>query len=305
MKELWLAFEGGGSTTRILLSDTQCCILAKETGGSSHSFYIRPKEYARNTKVLLERVRRVADEVSGSVSVVGLAAPMNHKLVAELITETFGSVSFLQFGEGDIALACHGLRYGVSLVAGTGASCTYRSEDGRWVACGGFGPQFGDEGSGYWVGRQAVTAAMKAATETGPPTTLNAALLRHFEIEHIGGIYRFCDRSGHVPAPQIASAFPVVCQAAREGDAVARTILKAAGGALGRLVVAVVTKLPPQKHSVPLVLTGGVFHAGRFVMTPLKCVLRKSKLEFEIYPQAPEPSEGILRAIQRELNVKQ
>ncbi len=300
MKELWLAFEGGGSTTRILLSDTDCHVLARETGGSSHWFYIRPKEYRRKTRVLLERIRWAAEDRGGRVKIAALAAPMNGKIVQELIADVFGGVRFVHYGEGDIALAYYDLGYGVSLVAGTGASCRYCSEEGRWATCGGFGPQFGDEGSGYWVGREAVTAAMRAVTETGPATTLNERLQRHFKIEHIGGIYRFCDKSGHVPAPKIAAAFPVVCEAAQEGDKVARAILRAAGTTLGDLVVAVVEKLPPPKRPIPVVLTGGVFRAGRFVMTPLKRVLRKSGLEFNLYPEVPEPSEGILKSIQRE-----
>jgi len=298
MKKLWIAFEGGGSKTRILLSDTACNVCAKEVGGTSHPSYIHLHDYARKTRSLLKRIKREADRLDGRVTMAGLAGPMNVSLVRDLIREVFGPVKSLLMGEGDIALALYGLRYGISLVAGTGASCRYMDERGEWTGGGGLGPQFGDEGSGYWIGREAVSAAMRAENGLGPKTVLGERLREFFGIQHFVEIYSLCDRSGHVPTPRIAALCPVVCAAAEEGDAVARGILRAAGTALGRLVVTVARKRPAAKRPIPVVPTGGVFCAGRFIIGPLKRVLSASSIPFEVYPEVPEPSEGILKRIQ-------
>lgn len=43
---------------------------------------------------------------------------------------------------------------GVLVVAGTGSIAVSRAADGRFRRAGGLGPLFGDEGSGFWVGRR-------------------------------------------------------------------------------------------------------------------------------------------------------
>ena len=47
-------------------------------------------------------------------------------------------------------------RPGVILVASTGSVAFARDENGKTRRAGGLGPLFGDEGSGFWLGRQAV-----------------------------------------------------------------------------------------------------------------------------------------------------
>jgi len=94
MKELLLAFEGGGTKTRILLADADGAILQTETAGSASALYINPKEYARSIRGLLKRLRKKADGVGGAVVHAGLAAPMDQHLVESLIREGFGHVQF-------------------------------------------------------------------------------------------------------------------------------------------------------------------------------------------------------------------
>jgi len=117
-------------------------------------------------------------------------------------------------------------------------------------------------------------------------------LTRPFEI------IRHTDGNGFVSATKIASFVPHVFAAAREGDAVACTICRAAGRALGRLVLATAARGKWGGRRVPLVLTGGVFHAGALVLGPLRRVLRTGDVAFEVYPVVAEPAEGLIRFVQ-------
>jgi N-acetylglucosamine kinase-like BadF-type ATPase len=45
-------------------------------------------------------------------------------------------------------------RPGVLVLAGTGSIVLGRDERGRWTRAGGLGPLLGDEGSGFWLGRE-------------------------------------------------------------------------------------------------------------------------------------------------------
>jgi N-acetylglucosamine kinase-like BadF-type ATPase len=295
MKELWLAFEGGGTRTRILLADTTCTVLARETSGTSSPLYIKPGEYLRRIRTLLRRVKRVADEAGGRVTVVGLAAPMATQLVNDAVIGTFGPVEFVQVGEQGVALGLHDLHWGVALIAGTGATCAASNARGDAVYRGGFGPQFGDEGSGYWIGREAIATAMRAGQGRGPATALGDRLCAFYEIPHIMRTLEFVERSGFVPGPKVASCVPLVFEAAREGDAMARKVCRAAGTALGRLVAHTVAEVTFETNPVPLAMTGGVFHGEGLITAPLRRVLKNIPIEFDWYPPVMDPTMGLLR----------
>lgn len=300
MKELLLAFEGGGTKTRLILAGLDGTILQTETGGSSSALYIDPKEYARSIRGLLKRLRKTADKAGGAVVRAGLAAPMDQVLVESLIREAFGDVRIVWLSEADIALALFDLNWGISLVAGTGSSCRFLSRDGVMVTCGGLGPQFGDEGSGYWIGKEAIAAAMRAETAQGPVTALRERLQKFYALERMWHVLRLCDRSGHVPGPRVAACVPEVIACANEGDAIARLVLRQAGRALGDMVLITARKARVKKGPLPLVLTGGVFRAGKLVLNSMRRTLRTGPLAFTIYPEAAEPAQGILRILSRD-----
>ena len=302
-KELWLAIEGGGTKTRLYLSDTDRKVLAREVGGTSSSLYVQAPDYeayAGRMRGLLRNIKASADAVQGRVTAVGLAAPMVQELVTKLIREVLGEVTCVFTSEAAVALACHDLTSGVSLVAGTGASCVALNEQGEGAGCGGFGPQFGDEGSGYWIGREAIAAAMREKDGRGPKTALSPALCAFYGIGHIMEIYTFRDPGGHVSGPKVASCAPVVFETARSGDAVAQTVCRRAGHALGHTIVATVQRAGLVERPVPVVLTGGVFNGGALILTPLKRVLRRSGIAFRVFPVVTEPGEGILKVIEKQ-----
>ena len=76
----------------------------------------------------------------------------------------------------EIALeAAYGKGPGIVLLAGTGSFAIARLADGSLKRQGGYGWQMGDEGSGYALGRSALTAVGRAFDGRGPATGLSAA----------------------------------------------------------------------------------------------------------------------------------
>jgi len=55
--------------------------------------------------------------------------------------------------------AVFGAGPGVVLVASTGSAAFARGGGGKWKRAGGYGPLLGDEGSGFWLGREAARDA--------------------------------------------------------------------------------------------------------------------------------------------------
>jgi N-acetylglucosamine kinase-like BadF-type ATPase len=57
---------------------------------------------------------------------------------------------------------------GLLILAGTGSIALARDDRGRWHRAGGLGPKLGDEGSGYWIGKEYRRRALGQESGTTP-----------------------------------------------------------------------------------------------------------------------------------------
>jgi N-acetylglucosamine kinase-like BadF-type ATPase len=103
------------------------------------------------------------------------------------------------------ALGALGGRPGVLILAGTGSIVVGCDGRGRWERAGGFGALLGDEGSGFWLGREWVRAT------TGPGDFAAIRPLSH----------------ARSPVSAVAALAPAVIARARGGDRRARAIVAA------------------------------------------------------------------------------
>jgi N-acetylglucosamine kinase-like BadF-type ATPase len=75
-----------------------------------------------------------------------------------------------------LVLPAAGVGDGIAVVAGTGSNCVGRHV-GRERAVGGWGYLLGDEGSGYWIVKQAVREILRRHDDETPPGPLTRDLL--------------------------------------------------------------------------------------------------------------------------------
>ena len=299
-KSFLLAIEGGGTRTRLLLGDMTGRVLMREAAGPASPLYIDRTMYEKEIREVLKRLRAAAKGLKGRVEALGCAGPMDLDTVKKAVEAVLGAVPASTFGESEIALALHGLSRGVSLVAGTGASCRAITSDGDCRSCGGFGPQFGDEGSGYWIGRMGISTALRAVDGRGGLTGLTPRMCDYFALERPSDIYRLVDRSGHITGTRVAGFAVQVYEAACDGDLPARQIFKLAGRELASLVIATTRLARFHMKPIPLVLSGGVFRASELLLRSFRSELAKSGFPFKVHGIAHEPTEGILRLMAQE-----
>jgi N-acetylglucosamine kinase-like BadF-type ATPase len=219
---------------------------------------------------------------------------MDKSIVTGLVHKVIGDVPVAFVSESDMAMTVHAIDVGVSIVAGTGSSCRSIDEKGKTAYSGGFGPQFGDEGSGYWIARQAIVSVARAEDGRAPATDLRERLFAHFEILRLTDILRECNANGHVSVPRIAAFAPVVMECARGGDEAARGICRAAGRELGRLVIAACSRVHIRRRPVPVAPTGGVFNGGPLVLGSMRSILRASGIEYDVRSPVFEPARGLI-----------
>jgi len=102
-------------------------------------------------------------------------------------------------------LGALGNRAGVLALAGTGSILLGYDGRGRWARAGGLGPLVGDEGSGFWLGREWLRSMVR-----------NGNLSRTLRLVHAPD-----------PVAAIAALAPSVLARARRGDPRARRIVRA------------------------------------------------------------------------------
>ncbi|MFJ8010393.1 N-acetylglucosamine kinase [Streptomyces fagopyri] len=177
---------------------------------------------------------------------------------------------------------------GVVLAAGTGAVTVGIGEDGTFARVDGWGPWLGDEGSGAWIGRAGLRAALRSHDGRGPATTLTSAASDRY-----GDLDRLPATVGHSANPaRLTAAFaPLVAGAATEGDAVATGIMRDAAAALAEAVVAAARGVGGT-GPLPVAVTGGLSGIGAPLMDPFADLLRASGLPLRVTPALGDPLYG-------------
>src|SRR4051794_35566134 len=147
---------------------------------------------------------------------------------------------------------------GIAINSGTGSIVYGRNARFEAARAGGWGHLIGDEGSGYWIGRESLAAVMRASDGRGPETRLTAEILLHFNVDDESRLPRIVyDRE--LPRVSVAALGPIVQRAADVGDAVARRILERAADELVLAAQSVAARLEMRGDAFTFYLAGGVF----------------------------------------------
>ncbi len=183
---------------------------------------------------------------------------------------------------------------GIIVIAGTGSIAFGRDLAGRVLRAGGWGIPYDDFGSGYDLGRRAIIAALQDYDWRGPHTVLTERLRHHFRLKSIPRVV--------VRAPaqhEVAALFPLVLEAARQGDRVARQLCHAAGDDLAHLAVTLVRRLGWRRRKFPVVCAGGVFKSSGTIRRVFARQLRAYASGAKVRLLRREPVEGALDLARR------
>jgi N-acetylglucosamine kinase-like BadF-type ATPase len=162
-----------------------------------------------------------------------------------------------------------------------------RCEDGSLVTAGGWGPVLGDEGSGQWIGLEAVRAALKAL-DRGAETMLLREVMAFWKLQSLSELVAVGNQQ---PRPEFAELAETVARCAEAGDAVAQDVLQRAGSELAVQVRLVVEKMKAKGNDVKRVaFAGSVLR----LIAPVRQALEAGLVGIEVDAKATEPLEGAL-----------
>jgi N-acetylglucosamine kinase-like BadF-type ATPase len=179
----------------------------------------------------------------------------------------------------------------VVIISGTGSVSFGRNASGEEARAGGWGPTLGDEGSGYWIAREGLSAIVRAHDGRGYATAMTDLLCAEYQMCKPDDLPRFVyAATTHVD--DIARYGKLVIHAAQAGDDVAREILNRGGSELAECILAIARRLHMTDSEFPVAYVGGAFHAGELLLNPMRLRLLRDAPGASLLPPRHTPVEG-------------
>ena len=291
---LVIAVDGGQSSTLALVASTDGRIRGEGSAGASNHFH-EPGGPERLYAALDQSINGALHSANASqrdVVAVCLGMTGADAEAAKIVKEMFQAAQVEAFHDTVTAWAGASLgEPGVVVIGGTGSVAYGQTANGGSARAGGWGYLLGDEGSAYDIGCAALKAMCYEADGRGPTTRLSSQILAHLKLSDIMAL-RHAVYAGAVTRPQIAGLASLVGTAARTGDPVANALLQSAGQQLALIALAVMDKLGD--FTLPIFTTGGVFRAGKPLLSAFESTIHSRSPQATIYPAAFSPVVGAL-----------
>ena len=295
--------DGGGSKTRVIVADEHGGQLAEVVGPGSA---VKPGGAEASADVIEAAVRDALascemTHVTPKVLCVGVAgagseperqalwqALAGRELADETVVHPDFSIALDDaFGDGP----------GVLLISGTGSVAFGRSPSGQIARCGGWGPVCGDEGSGAWIGRRALSVVTASTDGREPETALVGAVLTAAQVNEPRDLVAWASQA--TPG-QLATLAPVVSSVADAGDLRANAIISLAVEELVLHVRTLARQLfGDERAATPVAFTGGMLTRGTTLRKRLEHRLRSAVPGAQVVGTEVNAARGAVRSALR------
>lgn len=276
----WVGIDGGGTNTRAVVADAQGRVLGRGEAGASALNQGTEQAWKHIAEAIAAAGvpgLKLQDCALGlGLSGTGVPAQLRAFVAADPGVARFALVT-----DGLVALlGAHGGQPGALLISGTGSIAEALLPDGSRRMVGGWGWQIGDEGSGAWLGQQAMKLAQAAYDSRAAVGPLVQAVWRQAGATR-EDMLSFCAQAGQ---GGYASLAPLVFEHEDDDPAAAALLLDAA-----RALDVLGTAVHP---TLPLALAGSIALRLSARLSP---ALQSRRVE----PQG-EPVAGALWLIQQQ-----
>lgn len=233
--QYFLGVDVGGTKTEYALGD-ESRELARVSLGTIKRMKVDAPTAEANLQEALRQLQKATGVVASAITrcCIGTAGE-TVPLVVSWLREAFArSVGGELVIVGDVEIALDSVFWGgrgVLVLAGTGSNVAGRAATGTIVRAGGWGPNLADQGSGHFIGLEALRRGFLAIDARRPTRLLDLA--RNFwNIDTLNDLVEFANAN---PSPEFSRFAPLVIAAAEEGDVVAREVLEQGGADLATL----------------------------------------------------------------------
>ncbi len=312
LSQFVIGIDGGGTKTAAVIADLKGNILAQHTAGPSNFQIIG---FEKSARVVFSLVRDCCDSVGcfpknirgTTIGLAGAGRVEDQKYIAEAFRRLISSKKITLRKvriESDARIALEGAfngGAGIIVIAGSGSIAFGKDEKGNIHRVGGWGRILGDEGSGYFIGKEGLKAVCRHLDGRSAPTLLTAMVAKKFGIKTSADIIAAVYKSNF----DIASLAPIVFEAEEKGDATSFDIVERASNELTEHVRALIMKFQNgvsahAKRRISLSLVGGLMENETPLTRSLRRQILKSFTNVDVVRPFARPVVGaVLMALAR------
>ena len=291
-----VGIDAGASHTECVVGRDAEHVLARWRGGPGA---VRPGEEREAAEHFLEALGETLQQATISepagwvvVGAAGAGREEARTKVEQLLSEALHPHTRLHVTtDGVIALeAAFGNAPGIVVTSGSGSIGYGRDANGRVWRVGGLGWRTGDEGSGYALGRAALSAVGQAIDGRGSATALTERLRGAAGADSLDRLMQWAAAAS---TREIAALARTVLQTADDGDAVATALVEQAAAHLARHVEALLPRMRGVQP-VRVAFGGGLLSPESPVRHRLVAALQGGHADVELVTSRLDPAQGAL-----------
>ena len=265
-----IGVDGGGTKTKVVLSNTQGRIIKKITVGPAHIRNIGLEKTVIRIVQAVEKLLKRKNHpkvIATSIALTCLEEEYKgyEKRIKKMISKFKGRNSlgrvFVISDQLEALWSVTEKQQGVVLIAGTG-SVVHGWNNRQEVKIGGWG-FLDDEGSSFWVGRRTFEAILKDVDGRGKKTLMTSLFFeKKRNLQQKEKFIRAIYENNFVRNVSLMSK--ITARAAQKGDEIAQNILKEGAKEIFSGASIVITKLR-FKREFPVILVGSMFKSDIYL----------------------------------------
>jgi glucosamine kinase len=299
--QYFLGVDAGGTKTEFVLGD-ESREVARVRVGTIKRMKADAATAEANLQTALQQLHAKTGIAAGAIArccigTAGETVPLVVNWLREAFARHVGG-ELVIVGDVEIALdsAFFGKR-GVLVLAGTGSNTAGRAATGAIVTAGGWGPALADQGSGHFLGLEALRRGFLAIDQQRPTRVLDLAR----DFWKLGSLSELIEFANANPAPEFSRFAPLVVAAAEQGDGVAQEVVEQGGTDLAMLAGLVIERIRGLEagsgaafHVPAVAVAGSILERAAPVREALIAALGRRYPDIVVMAAAADPPAGAL-----------
>lgn len=247
-------------------------------------------ESAKRLIYIIKDITKKSDKgkiLSVAAGVSGARYETDRKSLIKSIKKATGIRHIQVVPDTEIAFASAfdngGINRGI-LIAGTGSVLYYKDSKGKMNKIGGWGRHIGDEGSGYWIAREALYKVTKHYDGREKKSMLADVLKREFNISS-ENIVKEVYQNGF----EISQLTKHVFRCAENNDLISKLIIQSAAESLATHFI------PLKSKKYEIALTGSLFSEETLLEKYLRKIVNKNYKNIKLVKPSHQPVYGAIK----------
>lgn len=262
MMNHYLVCDAGGTKADFLLFRSDGSVLARTRSAGANAIFLNQENALNTVADGIHDCLKKAGITLNRLKLIALFIPGFKPCLPMLKEKLQYQTIELQGDEIDAFYGALGKGNGIVVLSGTGSFASGRDSSGNTATCGGWGPLFGDYGSGYHIGIMCLSELAMRYDMEQRDTILTSEVKMRLMISSIEELRKVAYQVDFT-RDRIADLSHAVAVAAIKGDRIAADILDRAAAELVRLAAMVAVRLKVQ--NIPVSLIGGITNMGDII----------------------------------------